>query len=113
MQTANIYENLAYKEDAPAITVLFQNEATKEVRIAFRDGQRMAEHQTAYPITVAMVEGNLDFGVNGEVLHLKKGDMLHLEGGVPHDLLAKSDCLVRLTLSKSDSVQRVRDVAAS
>jgi len=113
METANIYKDLTYKEGSPAISVLFQTDATKEVRIAFKQGQRMEEHQTPYPITVAMVEGELDFGVNGEVLQLVKGDMLNLAGGVPHDLLAKSDCLVRLTLSKSDSVQRVKDVADS
>jgi quercetin dioxygenase-like cupin family protein len=113
METANIYKDLAYKEGSPAISVLFQTDATKEVRIAFKQGQRMEEHQTPYPITVAMVEGELDFGVDGEVLHLVKGDMLNLDGGVPHDLLAKSDSLVRLTLSKSDSVRRVENVAAS
>jgi len=113
MEIANIYKELAYKEESPAISVLFQTNATKEVRIAFRQGQLMEEHQTPYPITVAMVEGELDFGVDGKVLHLVKGDMLNLDGGVPHDLLAKSDCLVRLTLSKSDSVQRVKDVASS
>jgi quercetin dioxygenase-like cupin family protein len=113
METANIYKDLVYKDSRPAITVLFQTDATKEVRIAFKQGQHMEEHQTPYPITVAMVEGELDFGVNGEVLHLVKGDMLNLDGGVPHDLLAQSDCLVRLTLSKSDSVQRVKDVATS
>jgi len=113
MESANIYSELIYKDTGPAITVLFETDATKEVRIVFKDGQRMKEHQTAYPITVAMVDGKLDFGVDGGILNLAKGDMLSLDGGVPHDLLAKSDCIVRLTLSKSDSVQRVKDVANS
>ncbi len=113
MESANILKDIIYKDTAPAITVLFQTDATKEVRIVFKQGQRMEEHQTPYPITVAMVEGELDFGVNREVLNLVKGDLLNLDGGVPHDLLAKSDCIVRLTLSKSDSVQRVKDVAHS
>ena len=111
MKTANIYEGLTYNDNAPAITVLFQTDATKEVRIVFKAGQLMKEHQTPYPITVAMVEGDLDFGVNGEILHLVKGDMLNLDGGVPHNLLAKTDCVVRLTLSKSDTVERVEGVA--
>ena len=111
METANIFKDVVYKDGAPAISVLFQTDATKEVRIVFKKDQKMDEHQTPYPITVAMIEGELDFGVNGEVLHLVKGDMLNLDGGVPHDLLAKSDCIVRLTLSKSDSVQRVENVA--
>ena len=113
MESSNIYKDLTYKETGPAITVLFQTDATKEVRIVFKKDQHMKEHQTPYPITVAMVEGELDFGVNGEILNLVKGDLLNLDGGVPHDLRATSDCLVRLTLSKSDSVQRVRDVADS
>ena len=113
METANILKDIVYKDTGPAISVLFQTDATKEVRIVFRKDQHMAEHQTPYPITVAMLEGTLDFGVKGETLNLVKGDMLNLDGGVPHDLLATSDCIVRLTLSKSDTVQRVRDVPAS
>ncbi len=113
MESANILKDILYKESGPAISVLFQTDATKEVRIVFRQGQRMAEHQTPYPITVAMVDGELDFGVDGKILNLVKGDLLNLDGGVPHDLLAKSDCIVRLTLSKSDSVQRVESVPSS
>jgi len=113
MESANIFKELAYKDSGPVITVLFQTDATKEVRIVFKQGQHMKEHQTPYPITVAMIDGELDFGVDGGVLNLVKGDLLSLDGGVPHDLLAKSDCIVRLTLSKSDSVQRVKDVANS
>lgn len=113
MESANIYKDLTYKETGPAISVLFQTDATKEVRIVFKQGQLMKEHQTPYPITVAMVDGELDFGVGGGVLNLVKGDLLNLDGGVPHDLLAKSDCIVRLTLNKSDTVQRVKDVPTS
>jgi len=113
MESANILKDILYKESGPAISVLFQTDATKEVRIVFRQGQRMEEHQTPYPITVAMVDGELDFGVDGKILNLVKGDLLNLDGGVPHDLLAKSDCIVRLTLSKSDSVQRVESVPSS
>ena len=113
MEKANILEAVEYNEARPAISVLFQTDATKEVRIVFRKDQYMQEHQTPYPITVAMVEGTLDFGVKGEILHLIKGDLLNLDGAVPHDLRATSDCIVRLTLSKSDSVQRVKDVPNS
>ncbi len=110
MVSANILENVEYKEKGPSISVLFETETSKEIRIAFRQGQLMKEHQTSYPITVAMIEGQLDFGVEGKTLNLTKGDMLSLAGSVPHDLLAKSDCIVRLTLSKLDTVQRVLSV---
>lgn len=110
MVNANILNDLNYNENKPAIKVLFETESTKEVRILFRKGQVMAEHQTKYPITVAMIEGALDFGVEGTVHSLVKGDMLNLEGSVPHDLKATGDSIVRLTLSKSDSIARVEKV---
>lgn len=113
MITANILNDLNYNSEKPAIKVLFETESTKEVRILFRADQVMAEHSTKYPITVAMIAGTLDFGVEGEVHHLEAGDMLNLEGSVPHDLKATSDAIVRLTLSKADSISRVEHVIES
>lgn len=111
MNTSSLYSNLIYKDNKPAISVLLESEFTKEIRIAFKPEQVMKEHQTPFPIVVEMVEGELDFGVEGKVLNLKKGDLLELSGGVPHDLKAKSECIVRLTLSKHDTSERVKNVS--
>jgi len=110
MKYTNILKDLSYNADKVAIKVLFETETTKEIRIAFKAGQLMKKHQTAFPITVAMIQGELDFGVNDKVHHLVAGDIVALGGGVPHDLLAKTDCVVRLTLSKQDAVSRVKAV---
>ena len=110
MKQTNIFKDLTYNEDKVAITVLFETETTKEIRIAFKAGQLMKKHQTSFPITVEMVAGSLDFGVENQVLNLEKGDLISLDGGIPHDLTATTDCIVRLTLSKLDSVQRVKNV---
>lgn len=111
MKSSSLLKNIEYKENKPAINVLFETESTKEIRIVMRKGQDMKKHQTPFPIVVEMFDGDLDFGVEGNLHHLTRGDILALDGGVPHDLLAKSDCIVRLTLSKSDSVKRVEKVA--
>jgi quercetin dioxygenase-like cupin family protein len=113
MKFTNILKNLTYNDDKVAITVLFETESTKEIRIAFKAGQLMKKHQTSFPITVEMVEGVLDFGVEDKVHHLVKGDLVALDGGVPHDLVAKEDSIVRLTLSKKDTVSRVKAVINS
>jgi len=110
MKNNNLYQDLNYNDDKVAISVLFETDTTKEIRILFKKGQLMKKHETPYPITVELVEGIIDFGVNDELLPLKKGDLLALDGGVPHDLHAQADSIVRLTLSKQDSVQRVRNV---
>lgn len=110
MKFTNIFKDAIYNDDKVAISVLFETETTKEIRILFKKGQKMKKHQTAFPISVELVEGELDFGVNDKTHALVKGDLLALDGNVPHDLTAKTDCIVRLTLSKSDTVDRVKKV---
>lgn len=110
MKNASIYEGVEYNEEKPMIKVLFETDFTKEIRIAMAAGVKMKKHKTAFPIVVEVVDGDVDFGVNDEVLNLKKGDLIALEGGVPHDLVAKAQSVVRLTLTKYDEANRVKTV---
>ncbi len=110
MLTASMNENLTYDNNKPVITVLLESDFTKEIRIVFKQNQIMKEHQTPFPIVVHLIEGSIDFGVNSNTIQLSEGDILSLEGGVPHDLKAQSDSIVRLTLSKTDQSERVKRV---
>lgn len=111
MKTASLLKNLEYNEGKPAVQVLMDTESSKEIRIALKKGQLMKEHKTPYPIVVELFEGVISFGVNGQVHRIEKGDMLSLDGNVPHDLKAEEDSIVRLSLSKLDTVERVKGVA--
>ena len=113
MKKASILEDLKYGDERPAISVIFESQTSKEIRIVFKAGQIMKEHKTSFPITVELFEGEIDFGVAGTVHHLQKGDLGSLDANVPHDLKVLSDSIVRLTLSKGDLVQRVVGVAKS
>ncbi len=110
MKYANLLQDLQYNHNKVAISVLFETETTKEIRILFKKGNLMKKHQTPFPITVEIVEGAIDFGVEENTYNLKKGDLIALNGGVPHDLKAIEDSIIRLTLSKQDSVDRVKKV---
>lgn len=110
MKIANLTSDLTYNQDKPVITVLLETDNTKEIRIAMSKNTTMKEHKTAFPIVVEVFEGEIDFGVQGEVHTLTKGSLIALEGGVPHDLLAKKDSIARLTLTKKDEVSRVKSV---
>ena len=107
MKTASIVKNLEFNDKRPSITVLMETENTKEIRIALAMGQTMKEHKTPFPIVVQIFEGEIFFGVEGEKLHLKKGDLISLKGNVLHDLVGIENSIIRLSLSKGDSAERV------
>lgn len=110
MKLASLINDLQFNENRPTIQVLMETDAGKEIRIAFKEGQVMKEHKTPFPIVVEIFEGAIDFGVNGVVHSLKRGDLICLEGGIPHDLKALETSTVRLSLNKADSAKRVEIV---
>ncbi|WP_121626378.1 cupin domain-containing protein [Poseidonibacter antarcticus] len=110
MKKTNILENLEYNENKVLITPLMETEISKEIRIVFKKDQIMKEHKAGYPISVEIFEGEIDFGVDGNIYNLIKGDIVVLEANVKHDLKANADSIVRLTLSKKDTVNRVKGV---
>ncbi|PQJ76737.1 cupin domain-containing protein [Polaribacter glomeratus] len=110
MITASINDNIIYKKDKPAITLLLETATTKEIRIVMRETQEMKEHSAPKPIVIEIFEGEILFGVHQKELRLKKGDLIALDANVPHNLLCKKDAIVRLTIAKTDSINRVNKV---
>lgn len=111
MKQNSFQNDLVFTDDKVKISVILETSFSKEIRIAFKKGQVMKEHKTAFPIVVHLLEGSIEFGVNGDKHQLSGGDILTLEGNVPHDLLAMEESVVRLTLSKLDNPDRVEKVA--
>ena len=108
MKRASLTTGAVYEVDKPGITVLMKTATTKEIRITMNAGQLMKEHKAPYPIVVEVFEGALNFGVAGEVLQMKKGDLIALDANVPHDLKCVEKCIVRLSVSVADSIERVK-----
>lgn len=112
MNVKSFFRKIEYNDTKPAVEVLLESDFTKEIRIVFRKDQIMKEHKTPFPIVIEIVQGDVEFGAKGNRELLKIGDIVALEGGVPHDLKAHSDSIVRLTLSTLDKLERVKNVAA-
>ena len=112
MQKISFTENLEFNDHKIVTKVLLETSFSKEIRILLKEGQQMKEHKAPFPIIVHIIQGTIDFGVQGTLHKLKQGDIITLDVNVPHDLLALSDSIVRLTLSKQDAAERVEKVVA-
>jgi len=108
--TASFYKDLEFSDKSVVITPMLDSSFGKEIRIAFKDGQIMKEHKTKFPITVMTLRGCIEFGVGGEMFVLNEGDVIALEGNVMHELKATAESVVRLSLHKGDTVDRVMGV---
>ncbi|HLS29947.1 MAG TPA: hypothetical protein VK021_03750 [Flavobacteriaceae bacterium] len=111
MKTASLIDGIVYHEIKPVLQVLLNSDSGKEIRIVFKKDQVMERHQTPFPIVVEVFDGAINFGIRDEEkILMKTGDLISLKGGIPHDLKAVEDSIVRLSLVKSDSVSRVKEV---
>lgn len=110
MFIASITKKIVFNDDKPSIAVLFESDYTKEIRIAMKPGQEMKAHKTKFPIVVEIFSGAIIFGVNDKKHALVKGDIIALEGNVVHDLVAVEESIIRLSLSKQDDVNRVKNI---
>lgn len=103
-------ENIEFDENKVKTKVIVETSFSKEIRITLMRGQNMKEHKTPFPILIHLLDGSIELGVEGKIFSMKKGNIIALEGNVPHDLTANENSIVRLSLSKHDKVERLNDV---
>ena len=107
MAVARFLQGVSYQDGGVAVSVLLDDELSKEIRICFKKGQLMEAHQAPYAISVMTIAGSIEFGVDGEMVTLDAGDIINLSASVVHSLEATEDSVVRLTLNKADTIKRV------
>jgi len=111
MKIDSFNEDITFSNEKIITKVVLESSFTKEIRILLKKGQVMKEHKTPFPIVVHILSGKITFGVNGANQNLTEGDIIALAGNIPHNLTAKKDSVIRLSLSKLDKAERVEKVA--
>lgn len=110
MIIAKFLSNIQWNDTKPTVQLMLETSATKEIRIAMKKGQIMKEHKAPFPITVQILQGKILFGVEGVSHEMETADIIGLEANIPHDLLASEESIIRLSLSKNDTLKRVEKV---
>ena len=110
MKIASFLEGVKFNDNKPAVSLLLDTDFSKEIRIVFKKEQIMEDHQAPFAIIVQVLKGCIDFGVNNVNDKLNEGDIISLKPQIVHSLRAVEESVVRLTLSKLDTLKRVKSV---
>lgn len=101
-KTMTVIEGLTELEsqdgDSPRIRKLASGAGATVVRIGFRAGQSMADHQATAPILVQATTGTVRFGTAERTVTLEPGVAVHVDAGLVHNLVADTDAVVMLTI---------------
>jgi quercetin dioxygenase-like cupin family protein len=79
-------------------TAIMKSAQLELVRLVLPSGKAMREHRVAGEITVQCIEGLIEFTMPGASLRLGPGQLVHLQGGEAHSLLALADSTALLTI---------------
>jgi quercetin dioxygenase-like cupin family protein len=86
------------KTDRNAITV-FKSFVMRVVLIALHKGAEMKQHTTTAAISIQVIEGEMIFKTDEQIITLCNGQMLVLHEGIPHSVFAKEETVFLLTLT--------------
>lgn len=104
------WQSADFQSEQVKVNVLAQNNSAKEIQILMAKNSVMKEHKAPFAISVQVLRGEVKFSVFDEVATLRALDMVCLDALVPHSLHALKDSIVRLSLAKNDSIERVESV---
>lgn len=68
--------------------------------MAFESGQKLETHLAPAEVMVTVLEGEIEFTMDGKPNDLKAGEFLLMGADVPHSVLAKTDAKVLLVKVK-------------
>jgi quercetin dioxygenase-like cupin family protein len=79
-------------------TAILKSAQLELVRSVLPIGKAMREHRVVGEITVQCIEGLIEFTTPTVIRRLAPGQMIHLQGGEAHSLLALADSTALLTI---------------
>jgi len=96
---AQIKEEIQWKKtDRNAITI-FKSLVMRMVLIVLHKGAEMKAHKATGTITVQVIEGEMEFTTTDQTITLYAGQMLVLQEGIAHSVLAKEETVFLLSLT--------------
>lgn len=89
-------------DDGRATSVVTNNEALRVLQLLLAAGERVPDHSSPKALVVTLLEGSLDFTVDGRAERLAPGDVVYVAPGTKHDLAAIEPARLQLVLVNTD-----------
>ncbi len=100
----NLKDEIAYAEGAVISKTLLKKETGNITLFSFDQGQGLSEHTSPFDAVVQVVEGEGAFIIDGEMKHVKEGEMIIMPANIPHDVqAAEQPFKMLLTMIRSEN----------
>jgi quercetin dioxygenase-like cupin family protein len=80
-------------------TALFKSEQLEVMRLILPAGKKLLNHHVPGAITMHCLEGAVEVRALQRTTPLHAGEMMYLNGGEPHELLAQQDASLLVTVA--------------
>lgn len=98
-EAADLRASPAWSASGHAARTLVRTDDARVVLITIRAGGSLDEHRTDHAITVHVLDGYVQVNAAGQTSDLLAQGLLFVAAGIPHDVVAREDSTVLLTIS--------------
>jgi len=95
------HEDAWQKHDRNSITIYKTNEFTM-VLCRLREEALIMDNLVGGHVTIQVIEGNIDFTVDGITTELEQRQIVTIHPGIMHTIRAVSNCLLLMTTTKME-----------
>ena len=85
--TTGLLEALPVSESSITSRVVVNNPLLRVVVFAFDTGEMLTEHTSPRAVVVQLIDGRLDYTLDGETTTMAPGDVIYMKPGVKHALV--------------------------
>lgn len=101
--TTGLLEALPVSESSITSRVVVNNPLLRVVVFAFDTGEMLTEHTSPRAVVVQLIDGRLDYTLDGETTTMAPGDVIYMKPGVKHALVALEPSHMSLVMVDTDA----------
>lgn len=97
-EAAALERTPAWRTSGHSAKTLVRRADARELLVALRAGAKLSEHRTEHSILVQVLRGRVQLHTPSRIVELAEQELVLLEAGIPHDLVAIDQSWVRVTI---------------